>query len=164
MRRALTCLGFLLIALTVPVKAQEGQPSSHALVTEADLKWGEAPPALPKGASFAVVSGDPAKPGPFTVRVKFPAGYTIAPHWHPTDEHVTVLAGTVAFGMGDKHDPAAMKDLTVGGFARMPAEMRHYVTAKSAATVQVHGVGPFTLVYVNPSDDPRKSSPPTKQQ
>jgi quercetin dioxygenase-like cupin family protein len=160
MRKAIAGLGLLLIAITAPVGAQEGQGAVHALLTETDLKWGDAPPSLPKGASLAVVSGDPAKPGPFTIRVRFPEGYKIAPHWHPTDEHVTVLAGTVAFGMGDKHDPAAMKDLTAGGFARMPAEMRHYVTAKTAATVQVHGTGPFTLNYVNPADDPRKQGAP----
>jgi quercetin dioxygenase-like cupin family protein len=162
MRKAIACLGFVLVAVIASVRAQEGQPSSHALLTEADLKWGQAPPALPKGASLAVVSGDPSKTGPFTIRIKFPAGYKIAPHWHPTDEHLTILGGTVALGMGDKADPAAMKELSAGGFAQMPAEMRHYLTAKTDATVQVHGLGPFVLNYVNPADDPRKLSPPAK--
>jgi len=156
MRRFMACLGFLFVVLTVPGSAQQGQPAGHAILADADLKWGAAPPALPKGASLAVVTGDPGQPGPFTIRIRFPAGYQVPPHWHPTDEHVTVLSGTVAFGMGDKVDPAAMKELTAGGFARMPAEMRHYVTAKTEATLQVHGVGPFTLNYVNPADDPRK--------
>jgi quercetin dioxygenase-like cupin family protein len=159
MRRAIACLGFLLMAVTALGRAQQGQPSDHALLTNADLKWGEAPSALPKGATVAVLSGDPGQAGPFTVRVRFPAGYKIAPHWHPTDEHVTVLSGTLAFGMGDKADPAAMKKLSAGGYARMPAEMRHYVTATTATTIQIHGVGPFTVNYVNPADDPRKTSP-----
>lgn len=157
MRKTVACLGFLLAVLTTSSGAQQGQPSGHTLLADADLKWGEAPPSLPKGAMFAVLSGDPGQPGPFTVRVKFPAEYRVAPHWHPTDEHVTVLSGTIALGMGEKADPAAMKDLTVGGYARMPAEMRHYLTARTAATLQVHGTGRFALNYVNPADDPRKT-------
>jgi quercetin dioxygenase-like cupin family protein len=46
-----------------------------------------------------------------------PAGYKIAPHWHPTDEHVTVLAGTFALGMGEKFDQAAAKEIAAGGYA-----------------------------------------------
>lgn len=84
-----------------------------------------------------------------------PAGYKIAPHWHPTDEHVTVLSGTFALGMGEKFDPTALKDLSSGGYGLMPAQMRHFAMAKTAATIQVHGIGPFALSYVNPADDPR---------
>jgi quercetin dioxygenase-like cupin family protein len=134
--------------------AQEGQPSGHVLLTPPQLKWGEPPPILEKGATFIVISGDPGKPGPFVVRLKMPAGYKIAPHWHPTDEHVTVLSGTFSLGMGEKFDKAALKDLPVGGYGLMPAEMRHFAQAKTAATVQVHGQGPFALTYVNPADDP----------
>jgi quercetin dioxygenase-like cupin family protein len=108
---------------------------------------------------FVVVSGDPGKAGPFAVRLKMPTGYKIAPHWHPTDEHVTVLSGTLALGMGEKFDKAAMKDLPAGGYGRLPAEMRHFAMAKTAAIVQVHGMGPFVLTYVNPADDPSKAAP-----
>jgi len=107
-----------------------------------------------KGASFAVVSGDPSHAGLFVVRLKLPAGYKIAPHWHPTDEHVTVLAGTFGVGMGDKIDLAATKKLPAGGYALLPATMHHYAVAIEETTVQVHGQGPFALTYVNPSDDP----------
>jgi hypothetical protein len=89
------------------------------------------------------------------LRAKMPAGYKIPPHWHPTDENVTVISGTVAFGMGDKFVAADMKEVPGGGFALMPATMRHYFLAKTAAVIQVHGTGPFTLTYVNPADDPR---------
>jgi quercetin dioxygenase-like cupin family protein len=162
MRKTMICLGVLLVCLTAIGGARQAPPSGHTLLSATDLKWGDPPPALPKGATVAVLSGDPGQSGPFTVRVKFPAGYKIAPHWHPTDEHVTVLSGTLAFGMGDKVDPAAMKKLSAGGFARMPAEMRHYVEAAAPTTIQIHGTGPFTLNYVNPADDPRKASPPVK--
>jgi quercetin dioxygenase-like cupin family protein len=110
--------------------------------------------------SFAVLAGDPGKPGLFVVRLKMPAGYKIAPHWHPTDEHVTVIAGTLGLGMGDKFDAAAAKDLTAGGYGLLPAEMHHFALARTAVTVQVHGTGPFALNYVNPADDPSKRVAP----
>jgi quercetin dioxygenase-like cupin family protein len=131
----------------------------HTVVAAAELKWGPASPALPPGATSTLVSGDPAKEGqPFVIRVKFPDGYRIAPHWHPTDEHVTVLQGTFLIGMGEKFDKAAMKSLTVGGYAHTVAKVPHFAAAKGEAIVQVHGLGPFTLNYVNPEDDPRKKT------
>jgi hypothetical protein len=129
-------------------------------VAAPEIKWGPAPPVLEKGAEFAVVSGDPSKAGPYVIRLKIPAGFKIAPHWHPTDENVTVISGTFALAMGEKFDAAALKDLPAGGYALMPAEMRHFAQAKTAATVQVHGVGPFALNYVNPADDPSKRVTP----
>ena len=158
MRKAVGCLGLVLGVLAASGGAQEAK-SSHVALGPADLKWGEPPPVLRKGAMFVVVSGDPGQPGPFVVRLKMPAGYKIAPHWHPTDEHVTVISGTFAVGMGEKADPVAMKALPAGSYALMPAEMRHYAMAKTAAVVQVHGIGPFALNYVNPADDPRQATP-----
>ena len=132
-------------------------PSSVYVMAESSaMTWGAAPSSLPPGAKMAVVSGDPSKPEPFTVRAQMPAGYRIPPHWHPTDEHVTVLSGTVALGMGDKFDQAALKDLPAGGYAALPATMHHYFMAKTAATIQVHGMGPLAVNYVNPADDPSK--------
>jgi len=147
----------MLMAAQAPAQAP-GQPAGagHVLMEPSEVKWGDPPPVFEKGASFAVISGDPGKPGLFVVRLKMPAGYKIAPHWHPTDEHVTVLSGTFGLGMGDKLDTAATKKLTVGGYALLPAEMHHYAVAITDATVQVHGLGPFALTYVNPSDDPSK--------
>ena len=136
--------------------AQQAAAPAHILVTAAELKWGEPPPVFEKGLSFTVVSGDPGKTGLFVVRLRMPAGYKVAPHTHPTDEHVTVLSGTLALGMGDTFDKAAMKVLPAGGYALLPADMRHFALARTAATVQVEGLGPFALTYVNPADDPSK--------
>jgi ketosteroid isomerase-like protein len=130
--------------------------TEHAMVAPSAVKWAAPPPMLPPGAHFAVVAGDPSQAQPFVIRLRVPAGYRIAPHWHPTDENVTVLSGTVAYGMGDTFDEAAMQDLPAGGFSIMPAEMHHYLMAKTAAIVQVHGMGPFAVHYVNPADDPSK--------
>jgi quercetin dioxygenase-like cupin family protein len=158
MRRILGCLAVALVLVVGAAVAQQAG-SSHVFATAAELKWGDPPPVLEKGASFTVVSGDPGKTGMFVVRLKMPAGYKIAPHWHPTDENVTVLSGTFALGMGEKFDKTTMKALPVGGYALLPAEMRHFAMAKTAATVQVHGQGPFVLNYVNPADDPSKRAP-----
>jgi quercetin dioxygenase-like cupin family protein len=150
----------VLAVLAVSVSAAWSQKpaSSHVMATPASLTWGEGPPALPKGAQFTVLSGDPGKNVPFAIRLKMPAGYKIAPHWHPTDEHVTVISGTFTMGMGDKVDAKATRDLAAGSYALMPAEERHYAWTKQGATVQVHGVGPFAITYVNPSDDPRSTA------
>ena len=151
------------LALVGTVVAQEAKMMpKHVMVNASDIKWGEPPAKLEKGASFAVISGDPGQAGPYVVRLKMPAGYKIAPHWHPTDENVTVISGTFALGMGDKFDPAAMKELPAGGFGLLPAEMRHFAMAKTETTVQVHGIGPFVLTYVNPADDPSMRATTTK--
>jgi quercetin dioxygenase-like cupin family protein len=92
------------------------------------------------------------------LRAKLPAGYTVRPHWHPTDENLTVLSGELLAGMGDTIDESKMESMTAGAFARMPANMRHYVRAKTDTVLQVHGTGPFALTYVNPADDPRQAA------
>lgn len=129
--------------------------SPHVAVTPAEVTWGEPPPSLNPGAKFAVVAGNPGESGLFTIRLRIPAGYRIAPHWHPSDEHVTVLSGVWAVGMGDTFDPKGLKELPAGGYGLLPAEMRHFAMAKSDVVVQVHGLGPFVVNYVNPADDPR---------
>ena len=129
---------------------------AHTATTAADLKWGPGPDSLPPGAQMAVVDGDPGKAGgAFTIRAKLPDGYKVPPHFHPTDENVTVLSGSLAIGMGDKWDEASMKALGAHGFARLPKGMHHYAGAKGATEIQVHGVGPFGVTYVNKADDPR---------
>jgi hypothetical protein len=122
-----------------------------------ELKWGPAPPSLPPGAQLAVLSGDPSKAGgQYTMRAKFPDGYKVPPHWHPTDENVTVIQGTFNLGMGDKLDQSETKALPAGGFAMMPKHMHHFAWATGETIVQIHGTGPFAITYVNPADDPRK--------
>jgi len=146
-------IGLVAIMIGVAV-AQDSMTDNHVISAPKDLKWGDAPPVFEKGATMALESGDPSKEGLYCVRLKMPAGYRINPHWHPTDEHVTVISGTFALGMGDKFDKASMKELPPGGYALLPAQMHHYAMAKTAAIVQVHGQGPFALTYVNPADDP----------
>ena len=160
--RKLFSVALSVVAVAAFGLAQESKTSTHIVLPAAELKWGQAPPSVPKGVQLAVVSGNPGQAGPFVIRLKIPAGQKIAPHWHPTDEHVTVISGTVAFGMGEKFDQAALKNLSAGGYALMPAEMRHFALAKTPVILQVHGVGPFVLNYVNPADDPSKVKAATK--
>ena len=155
---AALALSSLALALDEKPKTKESgaATSEHVMFAAADLKWADGPPALPAGAKVAVLSGDPGKAGPFTVRLQFPTGYKVPPHTHPTAENVTVVSGTLALGMGAKFDEAATHELTAGGFASMPAGMQHFAWCKSECVVQVHGAGPFEVKYVNPADDPRQ--------
>jgi quercetin dioxygenase-like cupin family protein len=157
MRRTLGYLMALgIVGLVCGIAYGQQAKPAHVAVNPADIKWGDPPPVFEKGAGFAVISGDPSKAGLYAVRLKLPAGYKIMPHWHPTDEHVTVISGSFSAGMGEKWDQAAMMTLPAGGYAVMPAEVRHYAMAATDAIVQVDGMGPFALTYVNPADDPSK--------
>jgi anti-sigma factor ChrR (cupin superfamily) len=139
---------------TTPVFAQDSHPD--LLAGPGSLKWGPAPPTLPKGAQIAVLTGDPSKNAPYVVRLKMPANYQIPAHHHPTTENVTVLSGSFHAGMGDKLDQKNALAFEPGGFASLPANMNHYAWAQGETVVQVHGDGPFEIVYVNPADDPSK--------
>src|SRR5262249_15360097 len=120
------------------------------------IKWGPAPPSLPAGAKAAVLTGDPTKAGPYVIRVKMPDGYKVAPHWHPSDENVTVIQGTFMAGKGETFDIDSCTALPAGSFVRMPREMRHFAWAKGETIIQVHSMGPFAINYVHAADDPRK--------
>lgn len=152
------------LRLRVTVMAIMAMAGSAALVAgdapgpmqPEEIKWGPAPPVLARGAEMAVLAGDPAKSGPVTLRLKMPAGYVIAPHWHPTDERVTVISGHLGLGMGDTLDKQKSKLLKPGGYAIAPANMHHYAWTKAGAIVQVDLMGPFGITYVNPADDPSK--------
>jgi quercetin dioxygenase-like cupin family protein len=120
------------------------------------LTWGPAPGVFPPGAKMAVLQGDPGQTALFTVRLEMPDGYRIAAHWHPTDEHITVISGTFLVGMGDTLNAARTTALPAGGFVTAPAKMNHYAIARGKTVVQVHAMGPFALTYVNPKDDPSK--------
>jgi quercetin dioxygenase-like cupin family protein len=125
------------------------------MVGAEDVKWGPGPPSLPPGAQAAVLDGDPGKSGLFVIRVKFPDGYQVPPHSHPTDEHVTVVAGALMAGLGNKVNQTEMHTLKAGGYAKMPAGTNHYVRAAGETVVQITAMGPFDVKYVNAGDDPR---------
>jgi quercetin dioxygenase-like cupin family protein len=132
----------------------------HVMMTPEQVQWKDGPASLPAGAKMAVLQGDPAKPGLFTMRLQMPAGYKIPAHWHPANEHVTVLSGTFSMGMGDRLDTAAAMTHGAGSFILMPTGVRHFAWSKDGATIQLHGQGPWGINYVNPADDPRNKNTP----
>jgi len=130
---------------------------SQNAFTPDQVKYGPPPPFLASGATVAVVEGNPmGDSGDFTVRIKMPDKYKIAPHWHPKRENVTVISGDFKVGMGDKFDETKMMTFPAGSFAYLDPDMHHYAMASGETVIQVHGMSPVQFNYVNPADDPSK--------
>jgi len=145
----------VLLTSAAVLLAQSGTPQNA--FTPDQIKWGPAPPFVSPGAQLAVLEGDPtASTGDFTIRLKMPDGYKVAPHWHPKRENVTVVSGSFKVGMGDKFDEAKMMDFAAGSFAYLDPDMHHYAMASGPTVVQVHGMSPLQFNYVNPADDPSR--------
>ena len=148
------------LSLCARVALAQGTPSpagdSAVMLTPDQVTWSPGSPRIPPGTKMSVLEGDPRKVGPFTMRVSFPDGYRIAPHFHPAAERVTVLQGTYYWGVGDRFDAAALKSLPAGSFAVMPPGTPHFVETKGPTITQVSGIGPWKVTYVNPADDPEK--------
>jgi quercetin dioxygenase-like cupin family protein len=151
--RRITPIVLVLVALVaLPGQAEQ---KGHVVAMPDALKWVE--PAVLPGSRLAVVQGDPSKEGLFVYRLKMPAHYKIPPHTHKASENVTVLSGVFSIGLGEKFDQGSGQELPVGGFVSIPPKHPHYAWAGAQETiVQVHGVGPTDLTFVNPADDPRK--------
>lgn len=131
----------------------------HVMIAPQQLDWKEGPASLPPGAKVAVIEGDPkVRDALFTIRLKLPANYRIAPHHHLADEHVTVLSGRFDMGTGDRYDPSKLHALPAGSFMVMPAGSRHFALTRAETEIQVHAVGPWALIYANPADDPRNQA------
>ncbi len=132
--------------------AQGSQAEGHHTVVAAEgIQW----KLLRPGAEIAVVSGDPNKDGsPFVLRFRYRGKARIPPHWHPTDEHLTILSGTFRLGTGRSGDEGETTALGAGAYAFVAAKMPHYAWTDGDTVIQVHGIGPFVINYVNPADDP----------
>lgn len=128
--------------------------SGWILYEPAEIQWRQAQ-NLPAGAMIAVLEGDPNKQGLFTMRLKMPDGYRVPPHWHSQQERVTVLSGTLNLGSGDVFDAKTTKPLPAGTFSSMPAGMKHFGWMTGETVLQLSTMGPWTITYVNPADDPR---------
>lgn len=153
-------MGRLLLMLVLGVFLVGGTgaiaQSGHVMLGPDEVKWGAGPPSLPRGAMLAVIEGKPSEPGPFTMRLRFPAGFKVAPHSRPAIEHLTVLSGAINFGMGDTFDAGKLRPMRAGSFIVMPVGTNHFVETREETVIQVHGVGPWGVKYVNPEDDPSK--------
>ena len=145
----------LVLATTLAFTIQGYAGDEMELYPADKINWKKGPPSLPAGAEVAVLEGDPAKEGPFTMRLKLPAGYRIPPHTHPKVERVTIIAGKFRLGMGETFKAEDTKVLPAGSFGYWPAGMKHFAWAEGETIVQLHGTGPWDIVYVDPADDPR---------
>ena len=145
---------FILGLLAPPVIWAEGQ-FAHLMLMPIDLKWADVA-SLPPGAKAAVIEGPLNEAVPFTLHLSLPANYKVPAHWHPAIEHVTVLSGTFNMGTGDKFDPSKTKPLSAGSVAIMQPQTNHFAWTREETIIQLHGVGPWAINYVNPEDDPRK--------
>ena len=137
--------------LAVGAKSQEKKEAdaAHKIVHYGDLKW----TPIMKGADVAPVSGDfNAEGAPFVLRFRCADGVKVPAHWHPTDENATVMKGTFLLGIGETFDEAKLQTMNVGNFTTMPKEVRHFGACKGETIVQLHGVGPFKVNWVNPAD------------
>jgi hypothetical protein len=142
-------LGIAALATIGYSQEKKESAETHKIVHFGDLKW---TPTM-KGCDLAAVAGDPnAEGAPFVVRIRCVDGAKIPAHWHPTDENVTVLKGTFLVGMGETFDEAKLQTMNVGNFVSVPKEMRHFGMCKGETIVQVHGAGPFKIIWVNPSE------------
>ena len=146
----------VVIGLVTRVLAQIDEKHDASIHQPAQINWQQGPASLPSGAKLAVLEGDPTKDGPFTMRLLLPDGYKIPPHMHPKVEHVTVISGTFNLGMGEKFDQSAGHEMPAGTFGFWPAGMNHFAWAKGETIIQLYGIGPWTINYLNPVDDPRQ--------
>jgi quercetin dioxygenase-like cupin family protein len=147
-----THLGEALIRVAAEADADVG---THLMVEPGELAWTPGPGSLPRGVEFVTIEGDPSKAGPFTMRLKFRAGYRIPAHSHPAIEHITVLSGVFGIGVGDELDTSKGRAMPAGSFVVMPVGHNHFAWTEEETVVQLHGIGPWGITYVDPIDDPR---------
>ena len=127
-------------------------------LTPADLEWVMDP--LDPTRSVALLEGNPARPGPYTLRGRMGAGYALGLHQHPDeDEHLTVLSGTLHWSAGARGSGEPEHALPAGAYAVFPAGMPHRLWTTEETVIQMSGVGPRTYVYFDPAEDPRARHP-----
>lgn len=136
------------------VHAQAGGAEDSGVLTPGTLDWQPAPPALPAGAEIAALEGDPFA-GPFTLRLRLPAGYQFPAHTHSLTENVTVISGAVHVGIGAELDRSRATRVPAGGFLSIPAGSAHYAWVEEPTVIQIHATTPFDIEYLDPDEDPR---------
>ena len=138
-----------------PAAAHKNAAGGWALFVPGEIEWKAGPESLAPGAKVAILEGDPAAEGFFTMRLMVPDGYRVAPHWHPKTERLTIISGTLNLGTGDRFDAAATRALPAGTYSSMPPRMTHFAWTTGETVLQLSSIGPWQVVYVDPADDPR---------
>jgi quercetin dioxygenase-like cupin family protein len=135
----------------------QGEPPGYVQIVPDQIKWSQSP-SIPSGGQVATVYGDPRKPAPYITRVRLPADYRIPPHTHPEERVYTVISGTFYIGFGEQFEPTRLKAFPAGAAFVVPANASHFHWMRSGeAVVQISGVGPSGIEYVDHADDPRQS-------
>ena len=143
------------VASTVVAAVAQAQALALKAITPSEIQYSQHP-ALPAGAMKAFVYGDPSKPGLYATRLRAPNGLKIMPHTHPEDRIYTVLSGTLYLGIGEMWDESKLVAYPQGSVVFLPAKMSHFQYSKSGAyLIQITGVGPTDLTFINPADDLR---------
>ncbi len=158
--RTLTLITAVAVALPLSsllsqIPADDTNQTEHQLFSPSEVPWKKGPPSLPAGAEFALLEGEPSKEGPFVMRLRFPDGYRVPPHTHPKTERVTVISGTLQIAMGDQLERSEAHALPAGAFGFWEAGMKHTAWAEGETILELHGIGPWVINYLNPADDPR---------
>jgi quercetin dioxygenase-like cupin family protein len=135
----------LALSFAAAALAQSHDPVA---LTAEKMKWSSQGGLALPGLEQVSLVGDPSKPGPYTIRLKFPAGYKLAPHTHPDSREVTILSGTWYTGYGEQADPGLLKALPAGSFYTEPANLPHFVEVHDPVVIQVSGVGPSGRAFV----------------
>ena len=138
----------VLLGLSLAGAAQAQSSGESIAIMPRDIVWKASPSS--RGLETAVTFGDPTKPGPYVLRVKFPAGYKLMPHLHP-DEWRTgvVLSGNYYFGLGEQWDESKLKPYPPGTFFSEPKGVPHFVWAKDGEViVQVTAMGPSGVTRI----------------
>jgi quercetin dioxygenase-like cupin family protein len=133
---------------------QPGQADFRGILPE-EIEW-KSFPAFPPAARLAIVVGEPAREGPYTVRVKLPHGTKMMPHSHPEDRMYTVISGIFYIGLGDSFEAEKLQAYPPGSVVTLPGNTSHFHWAKSGEYItQVTAIGPLGLEYIDAKDDPR---------
>jgi quercetin dioxygenase-like cupin family protein len=126
----------------------------HIMLAPSELSWTDLA-SLP-GVKIAVIEGPLNQAAPIMFRLKFPANFKVPPHWHPGIEHITIISGTLHMGIGSVFDASKTRALTPGSISIMQPGTIHYVWTDEETIGQIHSIGPWSVNYVNPADDPAK--------
>ena len=138
------------VSIAVVIVERSAPPKLPALVLEPeDLRWSKLAAYAMPGLEQVNLVGDPALPGRYTIRLKFPKGFRIAPHTHPDSREVTVLSGTFANGYGDKFDPTKLRKLKPGSFYTEPSDVPHFIEVEEDVVLQVSGTGPSGRHFIH---------------
>lgn len=145
------------LSMATSTAASAESHKAHHVIDPAAIEWKAGPATLP-GGKMAVLYGDPTKPELFVMRLWLPANFRIAPHTHPRPELLTVISGSMLLGMGTTADQAKARKVGAGAFSSMAPDTPHFGFTDEEAVIQISTVGPWTISYVNPADDPRSKA------